>query len=165
MNRKFIVVDHGHHGVEMHIGARLGDIDGEHALDARLLANQPLGERLHRVRIGALRNADRDRLRREHEHIPALDGERIGSRVQHRRVLVERVMRKKIVSEERLPRAHGVCHARDADPAVDHEERIAREIEVWHGIDIEWIRIVDIIYQMMLPALAKVALAHAAHHA
>ncbi|MPM92157.1 hypothetical protein SDC9_139292 [bioreactor metagenome] len=129
----------------MHIGSRLGDIDREHAGNPCFLADQPLGERFHRVRIGALGNADGDHLRREHEHVSAFDGKRVDSGVQHRRVLIERMVRKEILPEERLPRAHGICHAGDANPAVYHKKRIAREVEVGHRIDEEGIRIVNIV--------------------
>ena len=114
--------------------------------------------------IGALRNADGNHFRREHEHIPALDGKRVAPLMENLRFLIDGMFRKEILSKQRFTRAHGVCHAREAHTAVECKKRVPREIEVRHRVDEEWIRIVDIIHKVPPLPLAQIALAHTAHH-
>ena len=126
-----VAVDHRADGVEVHRGAVLGDRDREHRV--RLAGGeQPLRERLHAGRRGALADADREHARGEHEHVAALEPRAaLGvAAVEQRRAGEARVVAVDRRGDRGLAATCVHRQGRDRDAVAQPHARVAREEQV-----------------------------------
>ncbi len=142
MDGVLVHVNLGEHGVQMHEGAALGDIEGQHGADLGLgIGEQVAGRRLDGVGAGALGNADGQGVLGEVEHVAALDvGVEVAVVVALHQALEVGVVLEDIVGVDGLAAAGDGVHLMQEHAGAHAGKGVAGEVQVGHGVDHQVIR-------------------------
>ena len=136
VDRELVDVDLGEDRVEVHEGARVGDLERQDAVDLGVgVPEHVLRHDVDRGRLRALRDAHGDGVLVDVQHVAALGMERgVAAEVQ-RRVLVVGMVLEKVLAVDGLAVARGGVHAVEVHAVSDDGERVAREVQVGHRVD------------------------------
>ncbi len=160
-------IDRGEQRVEVHVRPAVRQLDDHHPARTALAARETPREPLHAKAVRPLGKPDRDHLRREDQHVSALEAGPVqsrdevpfGGRVE--RVEVDRrrgqpgVEAEDRARQQRLAVAGGRGHRREDDAAPDDDLRVALEAPVGQGREL-----VELVHP---EAVVRRIQAHAAH--
>ena len=138
MDGELVHVDLGEHGVEVHHGAVVGDVEGEDAVDLGIAVPEDvLGHNVDGGSLGALGDAHGQGVLVDVEHVATLGVERgVATEVQGD-VLVIRVILEDVLAVQGLAVAGDGVHAVEVHAVADDRERVAGEVQVRHRVDDE----------------------------
>ena len=127
------IVNLGEDRVEVHEGARDGDVEGQDALDLGVgVPEDVLGHDVDGGRLGALGDADGEGLLVDVQHVAALGVELAVAAEVQGDVLVVGVVLEDVLAVQGLAVAGDRVHAVEVDALADDRERVAGEVEVGH---------------------------------